>query len=260
MEIIVYLFFIVLIFLVIFLSIAAKIFKIVNQYQIGLVLQFGKIIKVTNPGLNLIIPFLQRLVIIDTRTITLPIQSQKIITKDNVSIDVAGVAYYRIVDAVKMFTQIANADSAVNQIAQTSVREVIGGFSLDEVLTRIDQINSNIKVALDRHTEAWGIQVSIVQLKDIQLPEGLQRAMAKEAEAEREKRAKIIAAEGEYLASKQLAAAAKIMAEEPIALELRTLQTLTTIAEEKNSTIIFPARFLDIAEVLGDLGSAFKKK
>ncbi len=233
--------------------------KIINQYQTGLILRLGKISRITGPGLHIVIPYIERIIVIDTRTVTLPIQSQKIITKDNVSIDVAGVAYYRIVDAQKSFTGIANPQAAVDQIAQTTVREIIGKSSLDEVLTNTIQINADIRNILDKHTEEWGIEVTIVQLKDIELPESMQRAMAKEAEAEREKRAKIIAAEGEFQASKQLAEAAKVMAAQPITLELRTLQTLTNIAEEKNSTIIFPARFMDIAEVLSGFGEKFIK-
>jgi len=234
--------------------------RIVNQYQVGIVLRLGKTQKVVGAGLTVIIPYIDRMILVDTRTVTLPIQSQKIITKDNVSIDVAGVAYFRIVDALKSYTQIINANSAVDQIAQTTVREIIGRFILDDVLTKTDEINSEIRTILDKHTETWGIEVTIVQLKDIELPESMKRAMSKEAEAEREKRAKIIAAEGEFQASKQLAEAAKVMAAQPITLELRTLQTLTNIAEEKNSTIIFPARFMDIAEVLGDLGCKFLPK
>jgi len=234
--------------------------RIVNQYQMGIILRLGKIKNTAGPGLHIIIPYLDRMVTIDTRIITLPIQSQKIITKDNVSIDVAGVAYFRIIDPIKSFTQIANAPAAVDQIAQTTVREIIGRFSLDGVLSKTIEINNEIRTTLDQHTETWGVEVSIVQLKDIELPESMQRAMAKEAEAEREKRAKIISAEGEYQASKQLAEAAKVMAEQPISLELRTLQTLTNIAEEKNSTIIFPARFMDIAEVIGDMSKKFIKK
>ncbi len=247
-------------FFIAFLFIIGAIFsgiRIIDQYQVGLVLRFGKFIRQSAPGLNIIIPYIDRMVLIDTRTVTLPIQSQKIITKDNVSIDVAGVAYFRIKDPLKSFTQIANPTSAVDQIAQTTVREIIGKFSMDHVLSNTEQINDDIQKILDAQTETWGIEVSIVQLKDIELPESLQRAMAKEAEAEREKRAKIIAAEGEFLASKQLAEAAKVMAEHPITLELRTLQTLTSIATEKNSTIIFPARFMDIVEVLGDLSKKF---
>ncbi|MEP7103350.1 MAG: slipin family protein [Candidatus Dojkabacteria bacterium] len=235
-------------------------FRIVNQYQIGIIMRLGKIVGIAQPGLTLIIPYIDRIVLIDTRTVTLPIQSQKIITKDNVSIDVAGVAYFRIIDAIKSYTQITNANAAVDQIAQTTVREIIGRFILDDLLTKTDEINTEIRTILDKHTETWGIEVTIVQLKDIELPESMKRAMSKEAEAEREKRAKIIAAEGEFQASKQLAEAAKVMAAQPITLELRTLQTLTNIAEEKNSTIIFPARFMDIAEVLGDLGKKFMPK
>lgn len=234
--------------------------RIINQYQVGIVLRLGKTLKVVGAGLTVIIPYIDRMIVVDARTVTLPIQSQKIITKDNVSIDVAGVAYFRIVDALKSYTQIINPNSAVDQIAQTTVREIIGRFILDDVLTKTEEINREVQTILDKHTETWGIEVTIVQLKDIELPESMKRAMSKEAEAEREKRAKIIAAEGEFQASKQLAEAAKVMAAQPITLELRTLQTLTNIAEEKNSTIIFPARFMDIAEVLGDLGKKFMPK
>src|SRR5260221_8731785 len=171
--------------------------RIVNQYQVGLVNRLGRISRVLAPGLTIVVPYIDKVILIDTRTVTLPIQSQKIITKDNVSIDVAGVAYFRIVDPEKSYTTIINASSAVDQIAQTTVREIIGRFVLDEVLTKTDEINSEIRTILDKHTETWGIEVTIVQLKDIELPESMKRAMSKEAEAEREKRAKIIAAEGE---------------------------------------------------------------
>jgi regulator of protease activity HflC (stomatin/prohibitin superfamily) len=178
------------------------------------------------------------------RTITLPVPSQKIITKDNVSVDVSAVAYYKVVDAVKSIVAIENVMSAINQIAQTSIRNIVGKFQLDEILSEREMINQEITKVLDAHTESWGVVVSVVEIKDIELPEGMQRAMAKQAEAEREKRAKIIAAEGEFLSSQKLADTADIMAAHPIALQLRNLQTMAEISVEKNSTIIFPAQFM----------------
>lgn len=187
---------------------------------------------------------------VDFRTITLPVPSQKIITKDNVSVDVSAVAYYRIVDPIKSIVAIENVMSAINQISQTSVRNIVGKFQLDEILSEREIINKEITKVLDAHTEPWGVVVSVVEIKDIELPEGMQRAMAKQAEAEREKRAKIIAAEGEFLSSQKLADTADIMAAHPIALQLRNLQTMAEISVEKNSTIIFPAQFMStIAEV-----------
>jgi regulator of protease activity HflC (stomatin/prohibitin superfamily) len=182
---------------------------------------------------------------VSLRTVTLPIESQKIITKDNVSIDVAAVAYYQVADPVKSIVEIENVVSAVYQIAQTTVRNVVGQSSLDEVLSETVTINDKIKTILEKSTEKWGIYVSTVEVKDIQLPDSLQRAMAKQAEAEREKRAKVIAAEGEQLSAAKLGEAADIIAAHPIALQLRNLQVLSDIAVEKNSTIIFPNQFLD---------------
>lgn len=219
-------------------------FRIVQQYQKGVVFRFGKIISNREPGLNWIIPYVDRMRKIDFRTITLPIPTQKIITKDNVSVDISAVAYYNIIDAVKSIVAIEDVMSAINQIAQTTVRNIVGRFQLDEVLSERDTINKEIRAVLDTHTESWGVVVSVVEIKDIELPENMQRAMAKQAEAEREKRAKVIAAEGEFLASQKLADTADIMAAHPIALQLRNLQTMAEISVEKNSTIIFPAQFM----------------
>ena len=178
------------------------------------------------------------------RTITMNIPSQKIITKDNVSIDIAAVAYYHVVDAQKSVVAIENAHDAVNQISQTTVRNVVGQFMLDQFLSQTIDINEKVKNVIDVHTEPWGIQVTAVEIKDVILPDNMQRAMAKEAEAERERRAKIVAAEGEFQASEKLGQAADIIAAHPVALQLRTLQTMAEIATEKNSTIIFPAQFM----------------
>src|SRR5665213_3399854 len=220
--------------------------RIINQYERGVVFRLGKVQgDVKDPGLRLIIPIIDQMRKVSLRIITLPIESQKIITKDNVSIDVAAVAYYQVADPIKAIVEIENVVSAIYQIAQTTVRNVVGQSSLDEVLSETVNINNKIKTILETSTEKWGIYVSTVEVKDIQLPDTLQRAMAKQAEAEREKRAKVIAAEGEQLSAAKLGEAADIIAAHPIALQLRNLQVLSDIAVEKNSTIIFPSQFLD---------------
>ncbi len=223
--------------------------RIVNQYERGVVFRLGRVIKdVKEPGLRLIIPIVDQMRKVAMRTVTLPIETQKIITKDNVSIDVAAVAYYQIVDPIKSIVEIENVVSATYQIAQTTVRNVVGQTSLDHVLSETVTLNDKVKAILDTATEKWGIYVSNVELKDIQLPDSMQRAMAKEAEAEREKRAKIIAAEGEALSAAKLGEAADTIAAHPIALQLRNLQVLSEIAVEKNSTIIFPSQFMDTVD------------
>jgi regulator of protease activity HflC (stomatin/prohibitin superfamily) len=236
---------IVIVLLVIILIIVAFGVRIVNQYERGVVFRLGKIVATRNPGFNIIIPVIDQMRKVSMRIVTLPVDSQKIITKDNVSIDVAAVAYYQVVDPVKAIVEIENVVSATYQIAQTTVRNVVGQTSLDHVLSETSQLNDAIKLILDKATEKWGIYVATVELKDIQLPESMQRAMAKEAEAEREKRAKIIAAEGEKLSAKSLGEAADVIAAHPIALQLRNLQVLSEIAVEKNSTIIFPSQLMD---------------
>ena len=223
--------------------------RIINQYERGVVFRLGKVSpKVKEPGFRVIIPLIDKMRKVDLRIITLPVDSQKIITKDNVSIDVAAVAYYQVVDPIKAIVEIENVVSATYQIAQTTVRNVVGQNSLDEVLSQTVKINDAIKGILDVATEKWGIYVSTVELKDIQLPDSMQRAMAKQAEAEREKRAKIIAAEGEALSAVKLGEAADIIAKHPIALQLRNLQVLSEIAVEKNSTIVFPSQFMDTVD------------
>lgn len=223
--------------------------RIVNQYERGVVLRLGKVRpEVKEPGLRLIIPIIDQMKKISIRIITLPVDSQQVITKDNVSIDVAAVAYYQVSDPIKSVVEIENVISATYQIAQTTVRNVVGQSALDEVLSQTASINDKIKKILDVATAKWGIYVSTVELKDIKLPDSMQRAMAKQAEAEREKRAKIIAAEGEQLSATKLGEAADIIAAHPIALQLRNLQTLTEISSEKNSTVIFPAQFMSTIE------------
>jgi regulator of protease activity HflC (stomatin/prohibitin superfamily) len=218
--------------------------RIVKEYDRGVIFFLGKVTGVRGPGLIILIPFFELMTKVTLRTITMNIPSQKIITKDNVSIDISAVAYYKIVDPQRAVVAIEDITSAVNQISQTTVRNVVGQFSLDQLLSQTSSINLQIKNVIDGHTEPWGAEVTAVEIKDITLPDNMQRAMAKEAEAERERRAKIVAAEGEFQAAVKLGEAADIIALHPVALQLRTLQTMAEISIEKNSTIIFPAQFM----------------
>jgi regulator of protease activity HflC (stomatin/prohibitin superfamily) len=218
--------------------------RIIKQYERGVVFLLGRFAGVRGPGLTLIFVPIQQMVRVSLRTVTMLIPSQKIITKDNVSIDIAAVAYYHITDPERSVISIENVYSAISQISQTTVRNVVGRFSLDQLLADTASINNQIKDVIDLHTEPWGTQVTAVEIKDIELPVNMQRAMAKEAEAERERRAKIVAAEGEYQAAVKLGEAADIISQHPVALQLRTLQTMAEISIEKNSTIIFPAQFM----------------
>jgi regulator of protease activity HflC (stomatin/prohibitin superfamily) len=222
--------------------------RVLKQYERGVVFLLGRFADVRGPGLTLIFVPLQQMVRVSLRTVTMQIPSQKIITKDNVSIDIAAVAYYHITDPEKAVIAIENVYNAINQISQTTVRNVVGRFNLDELLADTARINDQIKNVIDIHTEPWGTQVTAVEIKDIVLPENMQRAMAKEAEAERERRAKIVAAEGEYQAAVKLGEAADIITQHPVALQLRTLQTMAEISIEKNSTIIFPAQFMSTVQ------------
>jgi regulator of protease activity HflC (stomatin/prohibitin superfamily) len=232
-----------IIVLVVLLYLIASI-RVLRQYERGVVFLLGKFSGVREPGLRMIFAPIQQMVRVSLRTVTMQIPSQKIITKDNVSIDIAAVAYYHVSDPEKSVIVIENVYNAINQISQTTVRNVVGRFSLDQLLSDTASINQQIKNVIDTHTEPWGTQVTAVEIKDILLPENMQRAMAKEAEAERERRAKIVAAEGEYQAAVKLGEAADIITQHPVALQLRTLQTLAEISIEKNSTIIFPTQFM----------------
>ncbi len=227
-------------------------FHVIKQYERAVVFRLGKITgDARGPGLIFIPPFVQRIDRVSLRIITLPIQSQGIMTKDNVSIDVSAVAYYRVEDPIRSVVAIENVQSAISQIAQTTLRAVVGRHSLDETLSETDAINQNIREILDVQTEEWGIKVTVVELRDIQLPESMQRAMARQAEAEREKRAKIIAAQGEALAAGELAQASDVMMAHPLALQLRNLQTLVEVAVDKNSTVVFPAPLMSTIAELG---------
>ena len=218
--------------------------RVLKEYERGVVFLLGRFEGVRGPGLTLIFVPFQQMVRTSLRTVTMQIPSQKIITKDNVSIDIAAVAYYHVTDPEKAVIAIENVYNAISQISQTTVRNVVGRFSLDELLSNTAGINEQIKNVIDLHTEPWGAQVTAVEIKDIELPDNMQRAMAREAEAERERRAKIVAAEGEYQAAVKLGEAADIITQHPVALQLRTLQTMAEISVEKNSTIIFPAQFM----------------
>src|SRR6202522_390977 len=197
--------------------------RVVKQYEQGVLFRLGKVLGVRTPGLRIIVPFIDVLRRVSLRIVTMPIQSQGIITRDNVSVDVSAVAYFKVVDAVKSVVAIENVYAAIDQIAQTTLRKVVGQHTLDETLSETDKINLDIRAILDVTTIEWGVQVTLVELKDIQLPDSMKRAMARQAEAEREKRAKIIAAEGESLAAAALGEASDIMMAHPLALQLRNL-------------------------------------
>src|ERR1700692_3769642 len=229
--------------------------RVVQQYEMGVHFRLGQVIGVRAPGLRPIIPIIDVLRRVSLRIVTMPIQSQGIITRDNVSIDVSAVAYFKVVDAVKSVIAIENVGAAINQIAQTTLRKVVGQHTLDETLAETDRINVNIREILDVATADWGVVVTLVELKDIQLPESMKRAMARQAEAEREKRAKIIAAEGESLAADQLGVAADIMMAHPVALQLRNLQSLVEIGVDKNTTVVFPSPIMSTIEELGSFMS-----
>ena len=245
---------IVLVVVVVVVLVLAKMsIRVVRQFEQGVLFRLGRVVGVRMPGLRFIIPVIDKLHLVSLRIVTMPIQSQGIITQDNVSVDISAVAYYRVIDAVKSVVAIENVSAAINQIAQTTLRKVVGRHSLDQTLSETQRINSDIREILDALTLEWGVEVTLVELKDIQLPDGMKRAMAKQAEAEREKRAKIIAAEGEAIAATALGQASDTMMVHPLALQLRNLQSLVEIAVDNNSTVVFPAPLMS---TIGEL-SAF---
>lgn len=225
--------------------------RMVQEYERGVVFHLGRLVQSTKgPGLFLVYPFgIDRVVKVDLRVVTLDIPRQECITRDNVTVGVNAVAYFQVVEPRRAVVAVRNYADATFQIAQTTLRSVIGQVELDDLLSQREQVNTNLQHIIDEQTEPWGVKVSIVEIKDVELPPQMQRAMARQAEAEREKRAKIIHAEGEMLASQQLQQAASIMSQEPAAIQLRYLQTLTEIAVEKNSTILFPMP-IDLLETL----------
>lgn len=228
----------VLLFLVI-LFLASAI-RVLNEYERAVVFRLGRIIDVKGPGLIILIPVIDRMVRVDMRTITMDVPAQDIITRDNVSIKVNAVVYFRVVDANAAVTEVENYLYATSQLAQTTLRSVCGQVELDEILSEREKINTQLQEILDKSTDAWGIKVTMVEVKHIDLPEEMKRAMAKQAEAERERRAKVISAEGEFQAAQKLIEAAALMSSQPISVQLRYLQTLSHIASENNSTTIFP--------------------
>jgi regulator of protease activity HflC (stomatin/prohibitin superfamily) len=228
---------IVVVFLIIILASAIKVFP---EYQRGVIFRLGRLTPPKGPGIFLIIPIVDKVVRVDLRTLTLEVPAQEVITKDNVPAKVNAVAYFRVTDPSKSVVQVQNYVAATSQIAQTTLRSVLGQSDLDHLLTERDKLNARLQEIIDEQTEPWGVKVSIVEIKDVEIPSTMQRAMARQAEAERERRAKVIAAEGEFQASEKLAQAAEVLSRNPAALQLRYLQTLAEIAVEKNSTTIFP--------------------
>jgi len=227
--------------------------RIINEYERGVLFRLGRLMALKGPGLRLIIPFgIDRLVKIDLRTVTLEVPPQEVITLDNVTIKVNAVIYFLVVDPRNAVTRVANFINATSQIAQTTLRSVLGQSSLDELLANREKINTRLQKIIDEQTEPWGIKVSTVEIKDVELPQTMQRAMAKQAEAEREKRAKIIHAEGEFEAAQKLTDAAGVIATQPSALQLRYLQTLTEIGVERNTVIVFPVP-IDLVQQLIDI-------
>ena len=230
---------------VVFLVLAGILFlasaiKILREYERAVVFRLGRFLSVKGPGLIILIPIIDKMRKVDLRVTTLDVPSQEVITRDNVSLNVSAVVYFRVVEADKAVIQVEDYYYATSQLAQTTLRSVCGQAELDEILAERDKLNAKIQQILDADTEPWGVKVSKVEIKEIDLPEEMKRAMAKQAEAERERRAKIINAQGEFQASKTLAEAARVMAEQPASLQLRFLQTLREVATENNSTIIFP--------------------
>jgi regulator of protease activity HflC (stomatin/prohibitin superfamily) len=241
-----------IIVLVVLIGVSSAI-RIINEYERGVLFRLGRLMALKGPGLRLIIPFgIDRLVKIDLRTVTLEVPPQEVITLDNVTIKVNAVIYFLVVDPRNAVTKVANFINATSQIAQTTLRSVLGQSSLDELLANRETINTKLQHIIDEQTEPWGIKVSTVEIKDVELPQTMQRAMAKQAEAEREKRAKIIHAEGEFEAAQKLTDAAGVIATQPSALQLRYLQTLTEIGVERNTVIVFPVP-IDLVQQLIDI-------
>ncbi len=230
----------IVVFVFVILVVATAAIKIAQEYERGVVFRLGRFTGVRGPGLFMIIPFIERSVKVDLRVVTLDVPSQEAITKDNVTVKVNAVVYFRVVKPEDSVIKVFDHRYATSQISQTTLRSVIGQSELDEVLAHREKINQTLQRIIDEQTDPWGVKVSIVEIKEVELPQAMQRAISAQAEAERERRAKVVHAEGERQAAEQLAEAAKVMATQPIALQLRYLQTLTVIATEKTNTIVFP--------------------
>ena len=230
--------------------------KVVQEYERGVVFRLGRLAGVRGPGLILLIPFIERMVKVDLRTVTMDVPAQEVITRDNVTIKVNAVAYFRVMDPQAAVVNVADFIRATSQIAQTTLRSILGQSTLDDLLAERDKINQQLQMIIDEQTEPWGVKISVVEVKDVELPQSMQRAMARQAEAEREKRAKIIHAEGEFQASQQLAAAATVIEQSPVTIQLRYLQTLTEIGTEKNTTVVFPLPMELLGGLLGNAPTA----
>lgn len=228
---------IVVIFLMIILPAAIRILR---EYERGVIFRFGRLRGAKGPGIFMLIPFVDRMIKVDLRTVTLDVPPQDVITRDNVPVKVNAVCYFRVMDPEKAVVQIENYRLATSQIAQTTLRSILGQAELDDLLARRDKINKELQVIIDEQTDPWGVKVSVVEIKDVELPQTIQRAFARQAEAERERRAKIINAEGELQASEKLSQAAEVLSKFSVSIQLRFLQTLKEIAAEQNSTIVFP--------------------
>jgi regulator of protease activity HflC (stomatin/prohibitin superfamily) len=248
MEAIVALIIVALVIIIVLLLLSSAI-RVVQQYERGVIFVLGKLTGAKGPGIFLVPPFITRMTKVDLRVVTLTVPPQEVISRDNVTIKVTAVVYFYVVDPVAAVVNVMNYMQATTQIGQTTLRNVLGQSELDELLSQRNKINRELQTIIDEHTERWGVKVTAVEIKDVELPATMQRAMAKQAEAEREKRAKIIHAQGELQASAQLAQAAQVIGSQPATLQLRYLQTLTEIAVEKNSTIIFPLP-IDLVEPL----------
>lgn len=244
----------IVVFALIVLSAAIK---IVQEYERGVVFRLGRFVGIRGPGLILLIPFVERLEKVDLRILTLDIPSQEVITRDNVTVSVNAVCYFRALDPEKAVLEVNDYIRATSQIAQTTLRSILGQSDLDELLSEREEINARLQAIIDDQTEPWGVKVTIVEVKDVELPQSMQRAMARQAEAERDKRARIINAEGEFQAAQRLHEAAMVIGQEPTGLQLRYLQTLNDIAAEQSSTILFPLPLdlLRAFEAIGDLAS-----
>jgi regulator of protease activity HflC (stomatin/prohibitin superfamily) len=227
-------------FLILILFVLANSLRILREYERGVIFRLGRFVGVRGPGLIILIPFIERMVKVSLRTVAMDVAPQDVITKDNVSVRVNAVLYFRVVEPEKSIIEVENFLFATSQLAQTTLRSVVGQAELDELLSKRDQLNAQVQTILDEATDQWGIKVMTVEMKDVDLPMEMKRAMAKQAEAERERRAKVIHADGEFQASQRLSDAAAIIEEHPIALQLRYLQALTEVAAENNSTTIFP--------------------
>lgn len=248
----------VVVFVILVIVLLAMALKVVAQYERGVILRLGRFVGIREPGLRVIIPFIDRMWKVDTRIVTMDVPAQEVITRDNVTIKVDAVVYLRVINADSAVLKVADYVRATSLISQTTLRSVLGQSELDEILSHRDKLNARLQQIVDEQTDPWGVKVSVVEIKDVQLPEPMQRAMAAQAEAERDRRAKVVHADGEYQASEKLAQAAAILAQQPAALQLRYLGTLKEIATERTSMVVFPIPIDLFSAFLGKAAEAKK--